>query len=362
MPFGQIVIGPPGSGKSTYCHGLQQFFKALERSVHIVNLDPANDMLPYECALNITELVSLQDVMQEYGLGPNGGMIYCLEYLEQNFDWLQEGLQKLKGDYIVFDMPGQVELSTNHDSLRNIIRKLDKLGYRLAAVNLVDSFHVTDASKYIAILLLSLRTMLQLELPHVNVLSKIDLITKYGDLPFNLDYYTEVQDLEYLQYELDKDPRTATYGALNKAICEIVEDFGLVGFQTLCVEDKMSMAALVRQIDQMLGCVPKAGHADRGDSEDAEAEAEDAHQHQHSAPKTPSDLLHSLPRTAFPTPADIQERYVDYPEEYAEHERAQWKEEGEAWMKKATELEKERAVLRAKRENERIKETVGLHR
>lgn len=321
-------------------------------------------MLPYECALNITELINLQDVMQEYGLGPNGGMIYCLEYLEQNFDWLQEGLENLKdGEYIVFDMPGQVELSTNHDSLRNVIRKLEKLGYRLAAVNLVDSFHVTDASKYIAVLLLSLRTMLQLELPHLNVLSKIDLITKYGDLPFNLDYYTEVQDLEYLQYELDKDPRSAKYGALNKAICEIVEEFGLVGFQTLCVEDKMSMAALVRQIDQMLGCIPKVGHThdDIAEQEGTSGEGE-GHQHQHHAPKTASDLLHSLPATAFPTPADIQEKYVDYPEEYAEHERSQWKEEGEAWMKRATEMEKQRAIQRAKRENERMKETVGMHR
>ena len=199
--------------------------------------------------------------MQEYSLGPNGGMIYCLEYLEENFAWLQESLAKLKtedgqdAEYIVFDMPGQVELSTNHDSLRNMVRRLEKLGYRvgpdllcvefrtndypstqLAAVNLTDAFHVTDASKYVAILLLSLRTMLQLELPHVNVLSKIDLISTYGDLPFNLDFYTEVQDLSYLQYELEKDPRSAKYSELNKAICEIVEDFSLVGFQTLCVE------------------------------------------------------------------------------------------------------------------------------
>lgn len=346
-----------------------------------MNLDPANDMLPYECALNITDLISLPDVMQEYGLGPNGGMIYCLEYLEQNFDWLQEGLENLKdADYIVFDMPGQVELSTNHDSLRNIVKKLEKLGYRLAAINLVDSFHVTDASKYIAILLLSLRTMLQLELPHLNVLSKIDLITNYGNLPFNLDYYTEVQDLEYLQYELDKDPRSAKYGALNKAICEIVEEFGLVGFQTLCVEvslssfslsgallitdvplvqDKMSMAALVRQIDQMLGCVPKVGHSHTHDNEQ---DAIEQHSHQHTEPKNPNDLLHSLPATAFPTPADIQERYVDYPEEYAEHERAQWQEEGEAWMKKATELEQQRAIQRAKREAEQMKQNVAHYR
>lgn len=78
--------------------------------------------------------------------------------------------------------------------------------------------------------------MLQLELPHINVLSKIDIITSYGDLPFNLDFYTDVQDLSYLQYELEKDPRSGKFSELNKAICDIVEDFGLVGFQTLCVE------------------------------------------------------------------------------------------------------------------------------
>jgi hypothetical protein len=52
----------------------------------------------------------------------------------------------------------------------------------LAAVHLCDAHYVTDASKYISVLLLSLRTMLHLELPHVNVLSKVDLIRQYGDL------------------------------------------------------------------------------------------------------------------------------------------------------------------------------------
>lgn len=116
------------------------------------------------------------------------------------------------------------------------------------------------------------------------------------------------------------------------------------------------MAALVKQIDQMLGCVPKVGQSHTGDNAQSEAT------HSHHAPKTPNDLLHSLPATAFPTPADIQEKYVDYPDEYAEHERAQWKEEGEAWMKKATEMEKQRAIQKTKRENERLKQTVELHR
>lgn len=38
----------------------------------------------------------------------------------------------------------------------------------------------------------------QLSLPHVNVLSKIDLIEKHGKLAFNPDFYTDVLDLRYL--------------------------------------------------------------------------------------------------------------------------------------------------------------------
>jgi type II secretory ATPase GspE/PulE/Tfp pilus assembly ATPase PilB-like protein len=31
MSFGQLVIGPPGSGKTTYCDAMQQFMRAMKR-------------------------------------------------------------------------------------------------------------------------------------------------------------------------------------------------------------------------------------------------------------------------------------------------------------------------------------------
>lgn len=41
--LGQIVCGPPGAGKSTYCDGMSQFFNAIGRkSTFIINLDPAS--------------------------------------------------------------------------------------------------------------------------------------------------------------------------------------------------------------------------------------------------------------------------------------------------------------------------------
>jgi len=122
-------------------------------------------------------------------------------------------------------------------------------------VHLVDSHYCTDAAKYISVLLLSLKTMLQLELPHVNVLSKVDLIESYGRLPMALEFYTNVSDLSFLQYHLNQDPFMAKFQQLNEAMCDLIESFGLVGFETLCIQDKESVTKVVRAIDKAGGYV-----------------------------------------------------------------------------------------------------------
>lgn len=128
MPFAQLVIGPPGSGKSTYCDGMHQFMSAIDRKCSVVNLDPANDSTSYPCALDVRDLVTIDEIMEQEDLGPNGGVLYALEELEHNFEWLEEGLKALGDDYVLFDCPGQVELFTHHASLRNIFFRLQKLG------------------------------------------------------------------------------------------------------------------------------------------------------------------------------------------------------------------------------------------
>ncbi|KAJ7525523.1 hypothetical protein O6H91_17G054700 [Diphasiastrum complanatum] len=232
MAYGQVVVGPPGSGKTTYCNGMSQFLRLIGRKVAVVNLDPANDELPYECAVNIEELIRLEDVMAEHSLGPNGD------------------------HYFLFDFPGQVELFTLHSNAKNVIHVMtNKWDYRLTAVHLVDAHLCSDPGKYVSALLLSLSAMLHLELPHINVLSKIDLIESYGKLAFNLDFYTDVQDLSYLQNHLDQDPRSAKYRKLTKSLCELIEDYSLVSFTTLNIQDKESVMDIVKLIDKSNGYV-----------------------------------------------------------------------------------------------------------
>mgnify|MGYP001796173307 CR=1 FL=1 len=176
------------------------------RKVEVINLDPANDQLPYGCQVDVSNLITVSDVMDNLSLGPNGGLMYCMEYLDKNKEWLIAELNKFSADtYLLFDFPGQVELYTHHDAVRSIIASLtSQLDYRLVAVHLVDSHYCSDAAKFISVLLTSLSTMLKIEMPHLNVLSKVDLLEQYGKLDFNIDFYTEVLDLSQLLDAIDE--------------------------------------------------------------------------------------------------------------------------------------------------------------
>lgn len=169
--------------------------------------------------------------------------------------------------------------------------------------------------------------MLQMDLPHLNVLTKIDNLQNYPDLPFNLDFYTEVQDLNYLlphlnkeqtsgipgprggtadsKTEEDEDATTSKFSALNQAIVELVEGFALVGFETLAVEDKQSMMTLLRAIDRA------GGYA-------------------FGTEKGANDTVWQLAmrQDAVTMDArDVQERWLDRREEMDEEERKAWEQE-----------------------------------
>ena len=175
--FGQLILGPPGSGKSTYCGTLLDLLRAMGRPAVVINLDPANESPPYAPAVDVQDLISAADAMEAFGLGPNGALLYCMEFLQANMDWLEAQLAPhiAAGAYLILDVPGQAELYTSHDSLAAVLARLTRaLDLRLVALHLVDTHHCADPAKFISGALLALQAMVRLELPHINVLSKAD--------------------------------------------------------------------------------------------------------------------------------------------------------------------------------------------
>lgn len=89
-----IPIGPPGSGKSTLVNGLQQFMTAINRPCSAGNLDPANENIPYDASFDVRELVNIEEVMEREELGPNGGVLWAMEEVDENFAWLEERIEE----------------------------------------------------------------------------------------------------------------------------------------------------------------------------------------------------------------------------------------------------------------------------
>ena len=154
-----------------------EILRTMGRPAIAVNLDPANESPGYEAEISLGELITVSDAMDAYGLGPNGALLYCIEFLCSNRAWLEERLAPYveEGEYLVIDCPGQAELYTSHEGLSSLLTPLIRsLDLRLVALHLVDAHHCADPAKFIAGSVLALQAMTRLELPHLNVLSKAD--------------------------------------------------------------------------------------------------------------------------------------------------------------------------------------------
>ncbi len=79
-------------------------------------------------------------------------------------------------DYLIFDCPGQIELYSHATVFRTFVDWMRGQGWSMCAVYCLDSQFVSETPKFIAGSLQALAAMVQLELPHVNVLTKVDLI------------------------------------------------------------------------------------------------------------------------------------------------------------------------------------------
>ena len=112
--YAQLIMGPAGSGKSTYCKILQDHFAVKGKTMRVLNLDPAAENFNYRCDIDIRECITVEDVMDELDLGPNGGLVFALEYelfrhLIENIEWLSDELDALgDDDYILIDCPGKI--------------------------------------------------------------------------------------------------------------------------------------------------------------------------------------------------------------------------------------------------------------
>ncbi|KAM3414106.1 GPN-loop GTPase 3 [Cercospora zeina] len=270
--YGTIVMGPAGAGKSTFCAAMIQHLRNNRRSCFYINLDPAADDFAYEPDLDIKDLITLEDVMEELHLGPNGGLIYCFEFLMENLDFLTEPLDEVGEEYlIIIDMPGQIELYTHVPIVPQLIKHLTRgsLNISLCAAYLLESSFIVDRAKFFSGTLSAMSAMIMMEVPHVNILSKMDQIKGQiarKELKRFIDPDTSLlQDApdSGLVYEFKEgvdngDPEDNSvmakdsFAKLNRAVGQLIDDFSLVSFLKLDAQNEDSVGAVLSYIDDAI--------------------------------------------------------------------------------------------------------------
>ncbi|KAK7989067.1 kinesin light chain 1 [Apiospora arundinis] len=272
--FGTMVMGPAGAGKSTFCAALITHLNLNRRSSFYVNLDPAAESFEHTPDLDIKDLISLEDVMEEMGLGPNGGLIYCFEFLMENLDFLTEALDSLTEEYmIIFDLPGQIELYTHVPIIPALVRFLTKPGaldIRLCATYLLEATFVVDRAKFFSGTLSAMSAMIMMETPpHQHPIQdgsvrKKDLkrfitpdATLLEDDPAEkarrtADGETPEDDAHADPKDRDAVMRGASFRRLNQAVAGLIENFSMVSYLKLDAQDEDSVGAILSYIDDCI--------------------------------------------------------------------------------------------------------------
>ncbi len=161
-----MVIGPAGSGKSTFVKNFSEFLK--EYDVKTVNLDPASDPI-YNADADIRDFVRTEDIMREFKLGINGALLKSMD-LTLNY------IEKLipEGDYVLFDTPGQMELFLYSKSGLEIVKRISDSGWTIA-IFVVDSNIASTPENFISILAQNAVISLRLLVPTITVFNKCDI-------------------------------------------------------------------------------------------------------------------------------------------------------------------------------------------
>ena len=167
------MAGTAGSGKSLLTGALKSWYVNRGEDAIAVNLDPGVVELPYEPDVDVRDRIQLQDVMQDYGLGPNGALILAADLTATKMSEIQEDIDSFKAENVIVDTPGQTELFAFRESGEFIVGETRADSKIL--LFLVDPLLANTPSNFLSLALLSASVGLRLNIPKITVLTKKDI-------------------------------------------------------------------------------------------------------------------------------------------------------------------------------------------
>jgi GTPase SAR1 family protein len=219
-PVVVIVLGMAGSGKTTLMQRIALHANSLGLRTYHINLDPAVKQVPFGASIDIRDTVNYKEVMSQYGLGPNGGIMTSLNLFATRFDQVLGLLEKRAGelDYVFVDTPGQIEVFTWSASGQIITDTLAS-SFPTCLCYVVDTPRTVQPTTFMSNMLYACSVLYKSRLPMVLTFNKTDITPS--------DFAGEwMSDFEKFQTALDSSSDSDGYmGSLNRSLSLVLDEF-----------------------------------------------------------------------------------------------------------------------------------------
>ncbi len=239
LMYAIFLTGTAGSGKSLLASRLKEWYERVEAYPAILNLDAGVINLPYEPDVDIRDYISIDEIMQQYDLGPNGALVMASDMIGYKLSEVQQAIDEINPDYLIIDTPGQVELFAYRASGQYSASEL--IANTKANIFLFDSMLVSSPINYISIMLLASSIRLRLKIAQIDILSKSDLINK--------DMLRWISNYAALENELRKEKDDELYLLASNMLRSIKQDLRMpLPVSSINYEGLANLAALLSRI------------------------------------------------------------------------------------------------------------------